>query len=253
LGVAALKLSGLTKIYGNFAAVSNVDLQVEEGRVFGFLGPNGAGKTTTMSIIGGLLRQSTGTVSICGHDIDDDPAGAKSLLGYVPDRPFLYEKLTGLEHMKFVADLYRMVEEDFDRRSSELMALFQLEKWGNELIENYSHGMKQRLVMASALLHRPMLLVVDEPMVGLDPGGARMLKSAFSLYAHRQGATVFMSTHTMAVAEEVCDEVAIIDHGRIVAHGTIAELKKAQGAKGLEEVFHTLTGTDETVPVEVVL
>jgi ABC-2 type transport system ATP-binding protein len=248
-----LDIRGLWKKYGDFAAVKGIDLAIPEGMIFGFLGPNGAGKTTTIRIVGGLIRHTEGSVSICGRDMDRDPLGAKSVLGFVPDRPFLYEKLTGMEHLKFVSDLFGMKEAEFSHRAEELLDLFQLGKWGDELIENYSHGMKQRLVMASALLHRPRLLVVDEPMVGLDPKGAKLLKDIFRLIAHRQGATVFMSTHTMAVAEEVCDEVAIINDGVIVARGTVGALKAAGGGAGLEDIFLRLTGTDETIPVEAVL
>jgi ABC-2 type transport system ATP-binding protein len=249
----ALAIRGLAKTYGTFQAVKATDLSVGAGRVFGFLGPNGAGKTTTIKIIGGLIAPTAGTVSICGRDLLRDPIGAKSLLGFVPDRPFLYEKLTGIEHLKFVSDLFGMNGAEFARRSAELLSLFELSDWGSQLIENYSHGMKQRLVMASALLHRPRLLVVDEPMVGLDPKGAKMVKEIFRLIAHRQGAAVFMSTHTMAVAEEVCDEVAIINEGTIVARGTVAELRASGGGTDLEDVFLKLTGTDETVPIETVL
>ncbi|MBI5525639.1 MAG: ABC transporter ATP-binding protein [Deltaproteobacteria bacterium] len=249
----ALAIRGLSKTYGSFQAVKSIDLSVGAGRVFGFLGPNGAGKTTTIKIIGGLIAPTAGAVSICGRDLMRDPIGAKSIMGFVPDRPFLYEKLTGIEHLKFVSDLFGMNGAEFDRRAAELLALFELSEWGNQLIENYSHGMKQRLVMASALLHRPRLLVVDEPMVGLDPKGAKMVKEIFRLIAHRQGAAVFMSTHTMAVAEEVCDEVVIINEGSIVARGTVADLRTSGGGADLEDVFLKLTGTDETVPIETVL
>jgi ABC-2 type transport system ATP-binding protein len=251
--MTALELKDLRKKYGDFTAVKSLNLSVPEGMIFGFLGPNGAGKTTTIRMIGGLIGPTAGSVTICGRDLAGDPIGAKSLLGFVPDRPFLYEKLTGLEHMEFVADLFGMEKGDFSRRAVELLDLFHLGRWGGELIENYSHGMKQRLVMASALLHRPRLLVVDEPMVGLDPKGARLIKDIFRLIARKQESTVFMSTHTMAVAEEVCDRVAIINEGEIVAMGTVAELKSGEGAARLEDVFLRLTGTDETIPAEAVL
>ena len=249
----ALDIKHLTKRYGRFEALGGVDLDVAHGCVFGFLGPNGAGKTTTIRIIGGLLKPTSGSVKICDYDLLADPVKAKSQLGFVPDRPFLYEKLTGLEHLKFVSDLFGMEKTDFVHRSRELLALFQIEDWGGELIENYSHGMKQRLVMAGALLHRPKLLVVDEPMVGLDPRGARLLKEVFKVYTRVHNAAIFMSTHTMAVAEEVCDEVAIIDGGKLSARGTVKALRESAGASGLEEVFLSLTGTDETIPVEAVL
>src|SRR3990170_4975696 len=171
-----IRLENVTKKYGSFAAVSDLDLEVRPGELFGFLGPNGAGKTTTIKMITGLLKPTAGKVFIDGHDLEKEPLAAKKVIGYIPDRSFLYDKLTGKEFLHFVGGLYGMADGNCDVRARELLELFELDLWQNELIESYSHGMKQKLIMAAALLHRPRLIVVDEPMVGLDPKSARMAK-----------------------------------------------------------------------------
>jgi ABC-2 type transport system ATP-binding protein len=239
-----IQLHGLTKRYGSFTAVDALDLEVPAGELFGFLGPNGAGKTTTLRMIAGILRPTGGSVRIGGIDVTANPAAAKAKLGYIPDRPFIYEKLSGAEFLRFVAGLYSQQGPAIERRMDELLALFDLAEWKNELVESYSHGMRQKLIISSAFLHRPDVIVVDEPMVGLDPKAARILKDLFREYT-RRGHTILMSTHTLEVAEDVCDRIAIIQSGRIRAAGTVAELvagAEASGQRGLEGYFLQLTG-----------
>lgn len=237
-----IRLSGLTKQYGSFTAVRGIDLTVEPGELFGFLGPNGAGKTTTLRMLTGILRPTAGSVQICGIDMASDPVAAKSHLGFVPDRPFVYEKLTGGEFIRFVAGLYNVEPTTIERRGDELMSLFDLSPWKDELVESYSHGMRQKLIIASAFVHRPRVVVVDEPMVGLDPKAAKLLKDLFREYVSR-GNTVLMSTHTLEVAEAVCDRVAIIQRGKLRAVGTVQDLRDQSGSEmGLEEIFMHLTG-----------
>ena len=238
-----IRLTNLTKRYGSFTAVDAIDLEVPRGQLFGFLGPNGAGKTTTLRMIAGILRPTGGTVEIGGVDISKNPIAAKMKLGFIPDRPFIYEKLTGAEFLRFVAGLYGQEGPDVDHRARELMALFDLEEWQDELVESYSHGMRQKLIISSAFVHRAEVIVVDEPMVGLDPKAARILKDLFREYVSR-GNTIMMSTHTLEVAEELCDHIAIIQAGKIRAAGTMAELRQTAegGAGGLEQIFLKLTG-----------
>jgi len=232
-----IELTGLTKRYGSFTAVDAIDLHVPKGELFGFLGPNGAGKTTTLRMIAGILRPTAGTVRIGGVDVAADPMAAKRILGFIPDRPFIYEKLTGIEFLHFVGGLYSQNGKDIERRGRELLALFDLEEWRDELIESYSHGMRQKLIISSALVHKPDVIVVDEPMVGLDPKAARILKNLFREYV-RRGHTIMMSTHTLEVAETMCDQIAIIQAGKIRALGTMDDLRaaSAQGDAGLEDI-----------------
>jgi ABC-2 type transport system ATP-binding protein len=238
-----IELVGLSKRYGTFTAVDAIDLTVPRGEIFGFLGPNGAGKTTTLRMIAGILQPTAGAVRIAGIDLATDPIAAKSQLGFIPDRPFIYEKLRGMEFLRFVAGLYGQAGADVERRSRELLALFDLEAWRDELVESYSHGMRQKLIISSAFVHRPAVIVVDEPMVGLDPKAARILKDLFREYT-RRGHTIMMSTHTLEVAESLCDRIAIIQGGRIRACGTMPELQAnaAAGVEGLEGIFLRLTG-----------
>jgi ABC-2 type transport system ATP-binding protein len=238
-----IKLTQLTKNYGSFRAVAGIDLEVPRGELFGFLGPNGAGKTTSLRMIAGILKPTSGRVEIGGIDVAVDPVGAKMKLGFIPDRPFIYEKLTGAEFLRFVAGLYDQEGERVEHRARELLALFDLEEWRDELVESYSHGMRQKLIISSAFVHRPEVIVVDEPMVGLDPKAARILKDLFREYTHR-GHTIMMSTHTLEVAESLCDRIAIIVAGRIRASGTMDDLRKisAGGGGGLEDIFLKLTG-----------
>jgi len=238
-----IELKSLTKRYGSFVAVNGINLSVPRGELFGFLGPNGAGKTTTLRMIAGILRPTGGTVEIGGINIAADPIAAKSKLGFIPDRPFIYEKLTGAEFLRFVAGLYNQEGPQIEHRARELLALFDLEEWRDELVESYSHGMRQKLIISSAFVHRPEVIVVDEPMVGLDPKAARILKDLFREYTHR-GNTIMMSTHTLEVAESMCDRIAIIQGGVIRACGTMNDLRSSaeSGAQGLEQIFLKLTG-----------
>jgi ABC-2 type transport system ATP-binding protein len=237
-----IKLIGLTKQYGGLRAVDNLHLDVAKGVLFGFLGPNGAGKTTTIRMMAGVLKPTSGTILIDGMDLARMPSEVKRSVGFIPDRPFLYEKLSGTEFLRFVGGLYGMRDpKPLQVRIGELLELFDLVPWGEELIESYSHGMRQRLIMCASLLHRPKLLIVDEPMVGLDPRGARLVKDIFVEEA-RKGTTVFMSTHTLETAEEVCSEIAIIQFGRVIASGTPEELRAVAGVGGnLESIFLKLT------------
>ena len=242
-----IELIHLTKRYGHTLAVDDLSVSVDAGEVFGFLGPNGAGKTTTIRMMMGLLQPTSGTVRLAGHDLATDAINAKRLCGFVPDRPHVYEKLTGGEFLDFVAGLYDVPATVAAPRRDELLELFDLQDWSAELIESYSHGMKQRLVMAAALIHAPRLLIVDEPMVGLDPRGARLLKRTLRQLAHT-GVSVFMSTHSLEVAEETCDRIGIIMQGKLVALGTVEELRRQAGERSnarLEEIFLRLTGGED--------
>jgi ABC-2 type transport system ATP-binding protein len=238
-----IRARGLTKRYGSFAAVDDIDFDVSSGEVFGFLGPNGAGKTTTMRMIAGLILPTSGSIAIDGHDLAEAPLSAKRVTSFIPDRPYLYEKLTGFEFLIFVGGLYRLPRGASAERAVTLLERFGLTDWTDVLVESYSHGMKQRLVFAAALLPEPKLLVVDEPMVGLDPRGARLVKGIFRELCEDRRLAVFLSTHTMTVAEEVCDRIAIIHRGRIVTSGTMEELRREADRPGsrLEEIFLTLT------------
>ena len=242
-----LTIKGVTKKYGHFVAVRDLDLSVLSGQIVGFLGPNGAGKTTTMKMICGLVRPTSGHITVDGLDVVEHPTAVKSRIGYVPDRPHLYERLTALEYMYFVAALYGMSADDAKPRSQSLLALFDLGEKQNHLIESFSHGMKQRLVMSSVLLHRPKLMVVDEPMVGLDPKGARLLKDVLRKETQENGMAILLSTHTLDVADEVCDVIAVINRGVLVAHGPTSDLRSKTGQEGqkLEEVFLQLTSEGE--------
>ena len=237
-----IELINLTKKYNDFLAVNNLNLVVEKGEIFGFIGPNGAGKTTTINMMGGVLAPTSGAVMICGINMQDHPKKAKSKIGYIPDRPHLYEKLTGIEFLKFIGDLYSVDENTFLNRSREKLRLFSLSEWAEDLIESYSHGMKQRLVMAAALLHDPEVIIIDEPMVGLDPLVINMVKSLFQHLA-KEGVTIFMSTHTLKVAEDICDRIGIIHKGSLVVTGTAEDLKNNIQNKNadLEEIFIKLT------------
>jgi ABC-2 type transport system ATP-binding protein len=237
-----IELKDVTKKYVDFHAVDNLNLSIQKGEIFGFIGPNGAGKTTTIKMMGGILEPTSGSIMIAGISMKDHPEKAKSKIGFIPDRPYLYEKLTGMEFLKFVADLYGVDSNIFSEKAGRHLKMFSLLDWSNELIESYSHGMKQRLIMAAALLHDPEVIIVDEPMVGLDPVAIMMVKDLFRNLA-KQGVTVFMSTHTLKIAEDICDRIGIIHKGHLIATGTTDDLqRKAQVTDAdLEQVFLKLT------------
>lgn len=245
-----LRLEGVRKSYGGFTAVKGLDLEVRRGEIFGFLGPNGAGKTTTIRMVAGVLRPSEGRVVLGGDDLAKKPEAAKSRVGYIPDRPYLYEKLSGGEFLRFVAGLWGREGPEVDQRIDRLLELFHLTPWKDELIESYSHGMRQKTLISSALVHQPELIIVDEPMVGLDPRSARLLKDLFRTFVEN-GGTVFLSTHTLEVAEALCDRIAIIAHGDIIAFGTMDELRDQSHAEGahLEDIFLKVTGGEAMADV----
>ena len=238
-----IALQRLVKRYGRFTAVDDVSLEVAAGEIHGFLGPNGAGKTTTLRMIAGLLMPDAGTIVVNGHDLAKAPEAAKASLGFIPDRPFIYEKLTAGEFLRFHAGLYGVDGNGIGARVGEMLELFELARWEHELVESFSHGMKQRLVMSAAFLHRPQAVVVDEPMVGLDPRGARLIKNVFRRMASH-GVAILMSTHTLEVAQDMCDRISIILKGKIIARGTVDDLRALAGGadQHLTEVFLKLTG-----------
>ncbi len=238
-----IELTELSKRYGRFIAVDGISLTIPRGELFGLLGPNGAGKTTTMRMIAGILQPTSGRISIAGIDLSERPLEAKSRMGFIPDRPFVYDKLSGAEFLRFVAGLYGQGGAVVEARIDELLELFELLPWKDELTESYSHGMRQKLIISSALIHRPEVIVLDEPMVGLDPKSARLLKDLFRRFVGR-GGTVLMSTHTLEIAEAMCDRIAIIQEGKIAAAGTMDELRAqtSSGDVSLEELFLKLTG-----------
>jgi ABC-2 type transport system ATP-binding protein len=234
----------LVKEYGQFRAVDDVSFDVPPGEIHGFLGPNGAGKTTTMRMIAGLLKPSSGRILVNGHDLETEPEPAKASLGFIPDRPYIYDKLTAGEFLTFHAGLFGMHGDTVRTRVHEMLDLFELRRWENELVESFSHGMKQRLVMSAAFLHRPHAVAVDEPMVGLDPRGARLIKDVFRHMSGR-GVAILMSTHTLEVAQEMCHRLSIIQKGRIIAQGTVDEVRQIAGSttdEHLTSVFLKLTG-----------
>jgi len=241
-----IQLIRLTKHYGKLAAVNDLSLEVSAGQIFGFLGPNGAGKTTTIRTMMGILKPTSGRILLGPYDALVEPQKAKAICGFIPDRPFIYEKLSAREFLTFVGKLHGLDSARLERRSADLLDLFELTPWRDELVESYSHGMKQRLVVCAALIHEPRILIVDEPMVGMDPKGARTLKDLFRSLA-AAGTTVFMSTHSIAVAEEICHRIGIIQKGRLIACGTMAEIRhRSSGANGnLESVFLQLTEEQE--------
>ena len=247
-----IQIEGLRKIYGRTAAVGDLNFSVARGELFGFIGPNGAGKTTTIKMITGLLAPTRGRIRIDGIDMARRPRLAKQMIGYIPDRPYLYEKLTGREFLSFIGDLYGVPPGESMRRAERWLAAFGLGEWGHELIEAYSHGMKQRLIMSAALLHEPRVLVVDEPMVGLDPSAIVQVKDLFRKLT-AEGTTIFMSTHTLQVAEDLCQRIGVLHRGRLIALGSPEELRRQAAASegeppgasggqgGLEAVFMQLT------------
>ncbi len=241
-----IQTRGLTKNFGALRAVDQLDLDIPQGEFFAFLGPNGAGKTTTIKMLTGLLKPGAGSVRVAGFDIQREPTAAKRLISYVPDFPFLYDKLTPREFLRFVGELYEMAPAAITRQTGQLFEQFHLTAYHNELIENLSHGTRQRVAIAAGLLHDPRVFIIDEPMVGLDPMHARIVKDEFKACS-RAGCTLFLSTHTLSVAEEMADRIGIINHGRLIALGTVEELRQqSAGVDGaLEKIFLSLVDAEE--------
>jgi len=240
-----LKLENLTKRFGSVDVVDSVDLDVNEGEIVGFLGPNGAGKTTTMKMVAGLLKPDKGRILILDHDLDENPVFCKQKTGYVPDRPWLFEKLTGMEYLQFIAGLYNQPGEIFLDSAVGYLDYFDLTSWQNNLIESYSHGMRQKLVMTSVMMLNQPLLIIDEPMVGLDPKSARIVKELFKQGAS-EGKAIFLSTHSLEIAEELCHRIAIINKGKLLKVGDIETLRHEAGKDHtgqLEDIFLELTGS----------
>ena len=244
-----IELEHVTKHYGHKVAVADLSLHVAAGEVFAFLGPNGAGKTTTIKLMCGLLFPTTGTIRIAGFDLKHHGAQARQLISYVPDQPFLYEKLTGREVLQFIADMYGMDADYARTRIAKMIGLFGLQAFIDDLTERYSHGMRQRTVFAAALLHEPKVLIVDEPTVGLDPLNIRLLKDLLRREAE-SGVTVFLSTHSLDIAEELADRIGVVAMGRLIGCGTLEHLRdQAEHGGSLEEVFLKLT--KDEVPQEI--
>ncbi len=244
-----IRLEGLSKSFGAYQAVCDLNLEVKPGEIFGFLGPNGAGKTTTVKMLTGLLKPTSGRVLVGGRDMALDPIAAKRGMGLVPDEPFVYPKLTGAEYLRFIGELYGVPLSDMRKRIPDLLEMFELAPWAGELLESYSHGMRQKLVLAGILLHDPKILVLDEPMVGLDPKSGRLVKDIFAKLAQR-GTAIFMCTHVLEIAEKLCHRIGIMIGGKMIACGTMDELRAASssadsGGQDLESIFLSLTGGAE--------
>ncbi|MCB4791164.1 MAG: ABC transporter ATP-binding protein [Elusimicrobia bacterium] len=237
----AIKSSNLTKNFGDIKAVDNLNLEIYEGEIFAFLGPNGAGKTTTIKLFTGLLIPTSGSVTINGYDIQSDPQKAKQSIGLISDQPFVYQYLSGFEFMRFVGDLYNVPVNEQKNKIPELLEMLELKDWQDDLVESYSHGMKQKLVFASMLLHNPKVLLLDEPLVGLDPKGARLVKDIFKELSNR-GVTIFMSTHVLEIAEKLAHRVGIIQKGKVTEVSSVEALKDKIKSKNLEDIFLELTG-----------
>jgi len=250
---ALIQAIDLTKYYGQHRAAEGLNFSVHGGEVFGFLGPNGAGKTTTMKMIVGLLRPTRGRALVDGHDVQEEPIAAKAASGYVPEEPHLYPKLSGREFLRFVGDLFNMPTDQIERRSEELLRIFDLDEAADGMMDSYSHGMRQKTAIAAALVHDPRVLVLDEPTSGLDPKSARLIKDFLRQMADR-GAAVFLSTHILEIAERMCDRIGILNQGQLIAVGTMDELREASaGETTLEDIFLSLTGGAEYAAIAEVL
>lgn len=248
--LSAVKLTALSKRYSDVTAVDYLDLDVRRGEIFGLLGPNGSGKSTTLKMILGLVKPDSGSVNILGINIEDDPVAVKRRVGYVPESPHIYEFLTGLEFLDFTGDIYGMELEEKKKRVEEFLRALDLEGREGDMISSYSEGMKQKVVIISAIMHRPELLLLDEPLSGLDPKSARIVKDLLRQLAS-QGVTTIMSTHILEIAQAMCDRIAIMYEGRLLALGTMEELrqKAKMPESGLEDIFLKLTGTGDVRPI----
>lgn len=249
--MVAIDIRNLTKTFGSTTAVDDLSLEVRRGEFFCFLGPNGAGKTTTIKILTGLLRPTSGTALVNGHDIRKNPVEAKRTIGYIPDHPYLYEKLSGREFMRFIAGIYNVDGVTLAGRTDELLEQFGIIEYADQLIEDYSHGMRQKLIFSATFLHSPDVVIIDEPWVGLDPKSIRFVKDYLKART-REGVSIFMSTHTLSIAEEIADKIGIIHKGKLVAIGEVAEIK-ASGSRNLEDVFLELTAEETEIPVQEAL
>jgi ABC-2 type transport system ATP-binding protein len=239
----AIRTAGLTKCFNNTAAVKELSLEIGRGEIFAFLGPNGAGKTTTIKLLAGLLKQTSGEVFICGHSVAADPVLTKRMIGLMPDRPFIYPKLTGFEFLRFIGDIYGVDARTQSRRIPELLTMFELSGSGHELIESYSLGMRQKLVFASILLHQPRVLLLDEPLIGLDPKTTKLVKDIF-MELKKRNVTIFLSTHIIDVAEKLADRIGIINKGELIVLDDTEHLR-ARAKEKLEDVYLELTGGTE--------
>ena len=241
-----IKIQNLTKQFGNFKAVDGLSLDIKPGEIFGFLGPNGAGKTTTVKVLSGIMRPTSGNVFISGLNMENDAESAKKVMAYIPDEPFVYPKLTAWEFMRFVGDVYDVSLEEQKKRIPELFESFELSSSADELLEGYSHGMKQKLLIASVLLRKPKVVLFDEPTVGLDPKSIRKFKTLLRSMA-QDGTAVFMCTHILDMAEKLCDTLGIIFKGKLIAHGSVKDIKTMPGVNNssLEDAFLTLTASDK--------
>jgi len=240
----------LTKKYGNFIAVNDISFEIPKGIICGFLGMNGAGKTTTMRMLTGVIEPSSGSMKISDFDVSKDSEKAKKITGYIPDRPYLYPSMTPLEFLAFVGDLYETPRTELKDRIKSLLNHYSLWEKRNDLIQGFSHGMKQRLATCAALIHNPQVLIIDEPMVGLDPQGARTLKTSLRRYAEDDNMTIFLSTHSLHIAEELCDAIIIIHNGNILSRGSVEDIKKlvSSNQTDLESVFIELTKEAQILP-----
>ncbi|MBA7573535.1 Daunorubicin/doxorubicin resistance ATP-binding protein DrrA [subsurface metagenome] len=239
-----IEIQKLSKKFGDTLAVDNLTLNIPAGEFFTFLGPNGAGKTTTLKTVAGLLRPTSGRVFVGGHDMAEKNTGAKRLISFIPDVPYVYEKLTGREFLYFIGELYRLDRDYYRDETERLLQLFYMQDYGNQLMESYSHGMRQKIVICSALITDPRLIIIDEPMVGLDPKSIRLVKDILRTCADR-GTTILMSTHTLTLAEEISDRVGIIHKGQLISEGTVEEIKRSsEETGGLEDIFLKMTVED---------
>ncbi len=240
-----IEIKELTKRYHRRTVVDSLNITVQKGELYGFLGPNGAGKTTTIRMMTGLLMPDNGSITIDGHHLMTDPMAAKNAFGYIPDQPFLYDRLTPREFLRFIGGIYNMSVPECDRKIDEWLDRFDLTDFQNELLGAFSHGMRQKVAFAAALIHDPGVLIIDEPMVGLDPKGALILKSLLRSLCEK-GLTAFISTHSLDVAEEIADRIGILYQGKLVAEGTMDELRDRLDSRKdrLEEIFLELTRTD---------